>query len=93
MVDTPVRNKEFFGREVILAELKKWLLSEDLDNPAFSAQPRRQRHVVLCGIGGIGKTSIAMEFAFAYGPRFDAVFWIRADEPAKLEAGMSIEKL
>jgi MoxR-like ATPase len=90
MVDTPVKNKDFFRRETILTELKKWLLSEDLEDPAFSAQPRRQRHVVLCGMGGIGKTSIAMEFAFTYGDRFDAVFWIRADETAKLEAGKLI---
>ncbi|KAF2116999.1 tetratricopeptide repeat domain-containing protein [Lophiotrema nucula] len=85
MIDTLVRNKDFFGRESMLAELDDWLLPVSTDKARFSSQPNGQRHVVLCGMGGIGKTSIAMEFAFSRQTHFDAIFWIRADETAKLE--------
>lgn len=87
MMDTPVRNKDFFGRESTLQMLDDSLLpSEDL---TFSSESDSQKYVVLCGMGGLGKTSIAMEFAFRRRDKFDAVFWIRADEVSKLEQGSS----
>lgn len=43
--------------------------------------------MVLCGIGGIGKTSIAIEYVFSRKDKFDAIFWIRAEEPEKVEQG------
>ncbi|KAI1758309.1 P-loop containing nucleoside triphosphate hydrolase protein [Xylaria castorea] len=42
------------------------------------------RQFALCGIGGIGKTEIAREFARRHRDSFDAVFWVVADEVAKL---------
>ncbi|KAI4247111.1 MAG: hypothetical protein L6R42_009723 [Xanthoria sp. 1 TBL-2021] len=36
-------------------------------------------------MGGIGKTSIAVEFAFSRGDHFDAVFWVNAATLPKLE--------
>jgi hypothetical protein len=91
MMDTPVRNKDFFGRESILRKLDECLLP--LENVKFSSEPRTQKLVVVCCTAGIGKTSIAIEFAFARREKFDAIFWIRADEPANLEQGMSSRNL
>lgn len=88
-MDTLVRNKDFFGRESVLAELDKWILPPSTDKARFDSRPGNQKHVVLCGMGGIGKTSIAMEYAFSRKRLFDAIFWIRADETAKLEQGNS----
>jgi hypothetical protein len=39
----------------------------------------------LCGFGGIGKTEIAREFSRRHKASFDAVFWVTADEIAKLD--------
>ncbi len=86
MMDTPVQNKDFFGRQSILNQLDECLLPPGRSTP-FSAENPHQRHVVLCGIGGIGKTSIAIEYVFSRRDKFDAVFWIRSDEPSKLEQG------
>ena len=36
-------------------------------------------------MGGIGKTSIAIGFAFRRMSEFDAIFWTRADDVKKLE--------
>jgi len=83
-----VRNKDFFGRTSILNEIDQWLLRPNVDDISFSSQPSAQKHLVLCGMGGIGKTSIAVEYAFSRRDHFDAIFWVRADETAKLEQGI-----
>lgn len=85
MVETPVRNNDFYGRQDTLQKLDRHLLpSKAVD---FSVEREELKHVVICGIGGMGKTSIAIEYAFSRRDRFDAVFWIRADEVTKLEQG------
>lgn len=43
------------------------------------------KQFALCGLGGIGKTEIAREFARRHKDSFDAVFWVVADEIAKLD--------
>lgn len=43
------------------------------------------RQFELCGFGGIGKTEIAREFSRRHKASFDAVFWVMADEIAKLD--------
>lgn len=43
------------------------------------------RQFALCGFGGIGKTEIAREFCRLHKDAFDAVFWVTADEVAKLD--------
>lgn len=43
------------------------------------------RQFALCGFGGIGKTEIAREFSRRHRVSFDAVFWVVADEIAKLD--------
>ena len=45
--------------------------------------------VVLHGIGGVGKTRIALEYANSSRSRFDAIFWISADNNFKLAQGFS----
>ena len=50
-----------------MAELERVLLPE--------RQSRRQKTLVLHGLGGIGKTQLAVEFARQYHYKFSAVFW------------------
>lgn len=89
MVETPVRNSDFYGRKEALRQLDDHLLPSQSKEVAFSAEGQELKHVVICGIGGIGKTSIAIEYAFSRRDKFDAIFWIRADEAAKIEQGLS----
>lgn len=65
------RNLFFTGREDILATLHEQL---------------RQRHrlaltqsLAVSGLGGIGKTQIALEYAYRYGSTYSAVFWLNAE--------------
>lgn len=69
-----------------MKDLDKSLLPPERSTPSSLEYPHR-RHAALCGIGGIGKTSIAIEYVFSRKEKFDAIFWIRSDETSKLEHG------
>lgn len=67
----PYRPRVFVGRRQFLKKLGP---------TAGSGQPGRSVHV-LHGIGGVGKTQIALEFAHAAADRFRLRWWIDAEEP------------
>jgi hypothetical protein len=58
----------FVDRPAEIAELERALLPQ--------RQNRRQKIYVLCGLGGIGKTQLAVEFARRYHRTFSSVFWL-----------------
>jgi tetratricopeptide (TPR) repeat protein len=66
----PLRNSSFTGREVLLSTLRKAL---DRQSKA-SVLPH-----ALHGLGGVGKTQLAVEFAYRYAERYDVVWWIPAE--------------
>lgn len=74
------RNPSFYGRKDILLQLDAILLPSV---GAVSNAPAL-RSCTLYGLGGLGKTQIAIEFAFSRKTHFDAIFWVRADEIAKM---------
>ena len=73
------RGRIFEGRQDILSLIQDALLPpEKTDGPDL-------KQFALCGLGGVGKTEIAREFALRFKESFDAVLWIHADEPAKMD--------
>ena len=66
----PQRNKNFTGREQILEQLRRG---------ASSAVTAVLPHA-LQGMGGVGKTQLAIEYAWRYRSEYDLVWWIRADQ-------------
>jgi hypothetical protein len=64
------RNPLFMGREDLLAALHSYFHSEQ--------QPSRSLIQALCGLGGIGKTQLAIEYVYRYRQEYQTIFWIRA---------------
>ncbi|KAF2786451.1 FabD/lysophospholipase-like protein [Melanomma pulvis-pyrius CBS 109.77] len=63
------RVSKFVDRPAEMAELKRVLLPSPKQN-------HRQKIYVLHGLGGIGKTQLAVEFARQYHRQFSSVFWL-----------------
>jgi MinD-like ATPase involved in chromosome partitioning or flagellar assembly len=75
----PSRNAAFTGRDVILEELRERLnASTAVTGPA-----------VLQGIGGVGKTQIAMEYLHRFAADYDIVWWISADQPSLVPTALA----
>jgi hypothetical protein len=61
-----------------------------IDNALLSEDAQKGlRSFILCGLGGIGKTEIAIEYLHSRKESFQAIFWVSADTPEKLAAGYS----
>jgi tetratricopeptide (TPR) repeat protein len=67
----PPRNPAFTGRDMILGRLRDRLLAHTTAVP-----------VALTGMGGVGKTQTALEYAHRFAADYDIVWWISADQPA-----------
>ena len=68
------------GREELLAELEARLADRPEPGPGL---------VALVGLGGAGKTSVAVEYAHRHLDRCGVVWQLRAGESAALEAGFT----
>jgi tetratricopeptide (TPR) repeat protein len=78
MVPYP-RNPQFTGREDVLTQLETALLQS---NAAALTQPQAIR-----GLGGIGKTQTAVEYAYRHRNAYSAVFWVKAELREELMTG------
>lgn len=87
MIEERLFNREIFGRENNLKQLDEVLISgSDTANRSTTGYARPNQ-LTLCGQEGLGKSEIAIHSAFTRHKHFDAIFWVRADDPGKLEAG------
>ena len=80
-------NPHFRGRESLLAELSRMLCESTANVP--------YHRVALCGMGGVGKTQIAVEYVRRNQTTYTAIFWILARDRVTLlqgfqEIGLSV---
>ena len=73
------RNPFFTGREEILEDLRPHLRSDQAAGPA---------RLALHGLGGVGKTQIALEYAYRFALEYRAIFWMGAETEAQLYSGL-----
>jgi hypothetical protein len=69
-------NPFFIGRDLLLAEL----------HASHSAPEVTGRRMALTGLGGVGKSQLAVEYAYRRRADFDLVWWVRAEQPTSLLA-------
>lgn len=67
----PARNPGFTGRDAMLEELHRRLGGTTLVTLE-----------ALHGMGGVGKTQLAIEYAHRFSSHYDLVWWIDAEQPA-----------
>ena len=82
LLSLPARNARFTGREAGLRELREQLRS-GASVVLFGIQS-----VTLQGMGGVGKTQLALEYAHRYRTAYDVVYWLNADSTENLEASL-----
>ena len=76
----PKRNPNFTGRTDLLTQLRKSINTVT----AVVAQPQ-----ALQGLGGVGKTQLAIEYAWQYRAHYDLVWWISADQPVLVPSSLA----
>lgn len=79
--DVPPRISHFTGRDTILEALRRELVENP--NQAAVLVPR-----ALFGLGGVGKTALANEYAYRYTGDYDVVWWIPAEDPADIRRSL-----
>jgi tetratricopeptide (TPR) repeat protein len=75
----PPRNPNFTGREELLAELHRSLV------------PGQTAAVVphaLQGMGGVGKSHLAIEYAYLHQPDFDVIWWVPAEHDVQIKTSL-----
>jgi hypothetical protein len=75
----PQRNKNFTGREDLLIQLRAGVATD-----VTAVVPH-----TLHGLGGVGKTQVAIEYAYRYRSEYDVVWWISADQPVLVHSSLA----
>ena len=73
--NVPPRNLDFTGRDELLAALEERLRTQSVTAVLPQA---------LHGMGGVGKSQIATEYAYRHRDDYDIVWWIPSEQPAQI---------
>jgi hypothetical protein len=74
----PQRNQYFTGRDPMLQRLRSLLTGDVTALIPHSLQ----------GLGGIGKTQLAVEYAYRFAADYDLVWWVPAGHPAEARGAL-----
>ncbi|MER6617409.1 FxSxx-COOH system tetratricopeptide repeat protein [Streptomyces xantholiticus] len=81
--NAPPRNPGFTGRSVVLERMRDQL-GGGMAVAAVLPQPQ-----TLYGLGGVGKTQVALEYVHRFMADYDLVWWISAEQPDDVVAGLA----
>lgn len=77
----PQRNSMFTGRDVILDHVR-----DQLGSGISVVLPQPQ---ALYGLGGVGKTQVALEYVHRFMADYDLVWWISAEDPDNVVSSLA----
>jgi NB-ARC domain len=73
------RNPYLQGRDSLLRQLKEKL---------FETRPKKFNHrIAIFGLGGVGKTQVAIEYVYRNKAEYNSIFWINASDQAAFFSG------
>jgi hypothetical protein len=75
----PQRNRNFTGRKELLERLHAGIA-----NQVTAVVPH-----ALHGLGGVGKTQVAIEYAYRFRGEYELIWWISADQPVLLRSSLA----
>jgi len=81
ITNLPARNAAFSGRKDMLHRLHRVLTAESTATVAQAA--------TVHGLGGIGKTQLALEYAHRYASEYDIAWWVVAEVPVAIPGGLA----
>ncbi|MGW1622611.1 FxSxx-COOH system tetratricopeptide repeat protein [Streptomyces sp. NPDC002172] len=73
--NVPPNNPNFTGREELLAQVHEQLLTGDTS----AVLPH-----TLHGMGGVGKSQIAIEYVYRHSSEYDVIWWIPSEQPTMI---------
>ena len=82
VANVPARNVAFAGRDDQLGKLREHLHQQGSAVAVVPAQ-------ALYGLGGVGKTQLALEYAHRYQADYELIWWIVAEAPGAIPAGLA----
>lgn len=74
----------FVGHKRLLNSMREYLMGEASDMAPGGSLVHGQKLLVLYGVPGIGKTQLALQFAYQHKLDYDFIFWIRAKDGASV---------
>ena len=78
--NVPNRNADFTGREAILERLH-----EELTGDGTAVVLAR----AVYGLGGVGKTQVALEYAYRFQGDYHLIWWINAEQPLEISLALT----
>jgi tetratricopeptide (TPR) repeat protein len=81
VTNLPARNPNFSGRRELLERLHASLQA----GSAAAVVPRGALH----GLGGVGKTELALELAHRFASDYDIAWWVPAEQPTSATAALA----
>lgn len=79
--NVPARNARFTGRAAALEDIRTRILEGNRQEASLP--------LLLYGLAGVGKTQLALEYAWRFRTEYDIVWWISAEEPAQVTQGLA----
>ena len=87
MLEPHMPNPDFYGREGVLDIVENYLKPRLMASQGTTSPGLRS--FALCGVGGVGKTQTAVEYAYAHRTEYDAIFFLNASDHGKLAQGFT----